>query len=124
MLKTFMDVNLESFIPDTTTGLDIYIRRGTDFLLYRKGELPFTVENQQKLLEGGHRTVYIASEDREKYLAYMESNISRIVADPRFSMEKKTRIVYETSTLPLPRPTLGDGGRTVRFRLEIGRAHV
>lgn len=98
MLKTFMDVNLESFIPDTTTGLDIYIRRGTDFLLYRKGELPFTVDNQRKLLEGGHRTVYIASEDREKYLHYMESNIGRIVADPRFPMEKKTRIVYETST--------------------------
>jgi len=97
-VMNFVEADLEIFVPDTEVGIDLYIRRGSDFLLYRKADLPFTEENREHLLESGHDRIYIASADQNELQLYLEANLSQIVASSRVSIEKKSKIVYDTST--------------------------
>jgi len=97
MLKNLVDVDLWSFVPDSEVGIDLYVRRDSDYVLFRKGDLPFTEDNRQHLLDSGHEKIYIAAADREEFQQYLEANISRIVASPNVPVEKKSKIVYNTS---------------------------
>lgn len=98
MIKNFMEVELESFIPETTLGLDLYILRDSELVLYRKGDVPFTRSNQENLLESGFHQVYISSDDKEKFQQYLETNIGQIISNPNVSLESKSKIVYNSST--------------------------
>ena len=97
MLKNLVGVDLWSFVPDTEVGIDLYIRRDSDYILFRKGDLSFTEDNRQHLLESGHERIYIAATDREEFQQYLEANISHIMASPHVPVEKKSEIVYSTS---------------------------
>lgn len=98
MLRNFVEVELESVVPDTEVGIDLYIRRDSEFMLYRKGNLPFTEENRAHLLENGHDKIYFSATDREEFQHYIEANIGKIVASPQIPVEKKSTIVYKAST--------------------------
>jgi len=98
MLRNFIEVDLESFVVDTALGLDVYIHRDSDFVLFRAGDLPFTQDHLQHLRESGHERVFIAAGDERQFRDYVEANIGRIVADPHIPTDKKSRIVYRTST--------------------------
>ena len=98
MIKSFVEVELESLIPETTLGLDLYILRGSEYLLYCKKTLPFSEEKRQTLLQSGVHQVYIESGDATRFQDYIESNIDTIISNPEISTEKKSKIVYTAST--------------------------
>lgn len=98
MLRSFMEVDLESIIPNTSLGLDIYILRKNDYVLYRRGNIPFEEANRRQLMESGHGKVYIGSDGRQTYQRYLEAHLSTIVADVRVPAKKKAELVYTTTS--------------------------
>ncbi len=98
MIRSFVAIDLETLLPETTLGLDLYIQRGTEYFLYCKGTLPFTEAKRQTLLQSGHFQVYIEREQAALLQRYIETHLREIIANPNLSTEKKSRIVYDAST--------------------------
>jgi len=97
MLKSFIEVDLEELVADTTLELDLYIRRGADYVLYNRGGHAFTAEKKKNLLESGHQRVFIVAGERERYLEYVEDHLESVVADPAIPVEKKSKVLYNAS---------------------------
>ena len=97
-ITNFVEVDLDTLLPETSLGVDIYIARDDRYVLYRKAELPFTEQNHQDLVDQGHQKVYLAAHDRQQFQLYIESTIGQVLASPRIPVEKKSRIVYDVTT--------------------------
>ena len=107
----FMPVHLDSLRIDSILNFDLYIRTGTDYVLYRASDQPFTEENRSSLLQYNVKVLYVAGEKRHQYQEYLEANIKNIVLDPTIEETAKAGIVYDSTKLlvkdVLDNPTLG-----------------
>ncbi len=103
---------LDSLRVDTLLDFDLHIMVHSNLVLYRSADLPFDEANRQKLLENKVERLYVASEYREKYQKYIESNLGSILDDPTVDANQKANVLYETSTNlvkdVLSNPTLGE----------------
>ena len=107
----FMPVHLDSLRIDSILNFDLYIRTGTDYVLYRASDLPFTEENRSSLLQYNVKVLYVSGGRRHQYQEYLEANIKNIVLDPTIEETAKAGIVYDSTKLlvkdVLDNPTLG-----------------
>ncbi len=67
------------------------------FTLYRAENVPFTVKNQQRLLERGTKFLYIRMVDQARFKRVTESRLQDIAEDPKIAASEKSTIIYETS---------------------------
>lgn len=96
----YMRIPLRSLRVDTVTDFNIYLRQGsTDaYTLYREAHLVFAEEHRQRLMDHVLDGIYVANEDRTKYVHYLESHLASIIADPDVPIEEESTIVYTCAT--------------------------
>ncbi len=84
---------------DSITGFDLYLRAqgGRQFILYRRGDLPFREEHLMRLAESRVRTVFMPAAQLDAYANYIEQNLDEIISDPDITLTEKSQIVYECS---------------------------
>jgi HD-GYP domain-containing protein (c-di-GMP phosphodiesterase class II) len=111
----FLPVHLDSLRIDSILSFDLYIRAGTDYVLYRASNLPFTEENRSGLLQYNVKVLYVAGDMRHDYQEYLEANLKSIISDPAIQETTKAVIVYDSAKLlvkdVLNNPTLGENIR-------------
>ena len=96
---SYMPVDLATLRLDTAKSFDIYLRvKEDDYVLYLSRENALTEEDLAKLAEKKVNRLYVSSDQSGDYRRYVEEHISEIIRDPSIPVEKKSRIVYETST--------------------------
>ncbi|MDH4156298.1 MAG: HD-GYP domain-containing protein [candidate division Zixibacteria bacterium] len=114
-IDRFMPVQLDSLRIDSILDFDLYVRAGTDYVLYRASNMPFTEENRSGLLRYNVKVLYVAGDKRRQYQEYLETNIKSIVLDPTIEENAKAGIVYDSAKLlvkdVLDNPTLGNNIR-------------
>jgi HD-GYP domain-containing protein (c-di-GMP phosphodiesterase class II) len=98
MIRNYIQAGLENFVPNTTPGVDVFIRRGSDYQLLLKSGLPVTEEVMERLKELGDGKVFIAASDEEGYQKYQETILSMVINDPDVPARKKCHLVYSTTT--------------------------
>ena len=110
--QKFEPIYLDSLRIDSVLDFDLYLRVGGQLVLYRSANLPFTEKTRQKLIENKVDRLYIPMESRKQYQRYIEKNLRYILNDPEVPEEKKSSILYETSTAlvrdVLANPTFGE----------------
>jgi len=108
----YMPIYLESLRIDTVLNFDLYIKIGSEMILYRSADLPFTYKTRDKLLENKVTRLYVSKQYQHQYQHYIEQNLDKILEDNNIPEPKKAGILYETSkTLMkevLENPTYGD----------------
>jgi HD-GYP domain-containing protein (c-di-GMP phosphodiesterase class II) len=95
----FYPVPVAGLRADLVTGFDLYLatQGGEKFVLYRRSDFVFTNQHRAKLEESGVRDLFIAGQDRDAYLGYLETNLEEIVGDASVPTDQKSLIVYECS---------------------------
>jgi len=115
LTKKFLPVHLEALRLDSIVDFDLYIKIGTDLILYRAADLPFTEKTRSTLLDNNVRYLYVPGADRLKYQKYLESNIGSIIGDKEIPEQTKAGIVYDSTKLlvrdVLANPTLSENVR-------------
>lgn len=106
-ITNFIEVDLDSLLPETILGVDIYIARDSRYVLYRKGDQPFGEEHRRELMEHGHQKVYLSAADRYRFQLYIESTIGEVLRSPHIPVQKKSKIVYDV-TAYLMKDVFGD----------------
>lgn len=102
LLKTqakskYLPIYLETLRIDTVLNFDLYIRIGTEMVLYRSADLPFTEQTRHKLLENNVNRLFVSNKFKAKYQRYIEQNLDKILVDRDVPEERKAEILYETS---------------------------
>jgi len=96
---SYFPIDPASLRFDTVKSFDLYVRVDQDkFLLYLSRDAAFTEEDVQTLAKKKVKLLYICSEDEEGYKQYVEQHLSEIIRDPKIPVDKKSRIVYDTSS--------------------------
>lgn len=85
---------------DSVTGFDLYLRAKGDkqFILYRRGDVPFDREQLVRLADSRVSEIFIPEAQSGAYEAYLEQHLDAIVSDPNLAIREKSRIVYACST--------------------------
>jgi HD-GYP domain-containing protein (c-di-GMP phosphodiesterase class II) len=126
----FFAIPLSSLRLDTVTGFDLYLRSPRDrkHVLYRSGELKFTEDHRSKLQQSSVTKVFISSADRSKYMRYLETNLSQILADDTIPSPEKSKILYGSATQLVQdvfaRPTLGENIKRAQDLVESTVSHL
>jgi len=126
----FYAVPVAGLRTDLVTGFDLYLRtqNGEKFILYRRSDFVFTNAHRTKLEESQVTDLYIAGQARDAYLAYLETNLEEIVADPAVPTDQKSAIVYECSAAlvreALRRPWAGENHTRTRRVVHSTVSHL
>jgi HD-GYP domain-containing protein (c-di-GMP phosphodiesterase class II) len=100
MLGDYFGIPLRTLQVDTIPGFDIYLRgqKKRDYVLYRSGAVKFKEEHKEKLNANRIDEIFIKSSERRFYSQYVEDNLTEIISDQSFPIEKKSKLVYTCST--------------------------
>jgi HD-GYP domain-containing protein (c-di-GMP phosphodiesterase class II) len=126
----FYPVPMAGLRMDLVTGFDLYLRTldGGKFILYRRSDFVFSATHRAKLEESGVRDLYIAGQDRDAYLAYLENNLEEIVADSQLPTDQKSAIVYDCSAAlvreALRRPWAGENHTRTKRVVGVTVSHI
>jgi len=93
----YMVIPLDSLRLESILDFSLYISARGKIVLYRSGDLPFTVKEKTRLLDNRVDKVYIDTVDQNKYFRYIEQNLKDIIKDTNIPTEKKAEVVYNTS---------------------------
>jgi len=84
--------------PDEIVEFDLYLpREGREPVLYRGADLPFTLNDRERLIEHNVDEILISVKDRGAFKRYMERNLGSIVNDDTLPLEERSEILYDTS---------------------------
>ncbi len=85
---------------DTIPWFSIYLRvQGKrEYALYKSRGSKFKEEHKDKLSANRINEIFIKSSERRLYSKYIEDNLKEIIADDSFAIEKKSRLLYNSST--------------------------
>lgn len=76
---------------------DLYFLYQNNYILYRLKNLPWKVEDRQKLADFGVTDLYIRCPSEKGHHYFLENHLSRILEEPEISPKEKASILYETS---------------------------
>ena len=98
----YIKIALESLVLDAAKPFDLYLNvavEGEDrrHVLYLTHEVDFTEEARSNLIAKGVSRLYIAGDQEEQYLQYLEQNLGEIVSDPSVPPEKKTSLLCRSA---------------------------
>jgi HD-GYP domain-containing protein (c-di-GMP phosphodiesterase class II) len=117
-------VRVASLRTGTVPNFDLYLLSGPERnpVLYRRGDLPVTVEDLQRLESNRIEMLYVDSRQEVEYRHYLEANIRSILSDEALPISEKSDILY-TSVQGMvvelmAEPEFGQGVRRCRDLVE------
>lgn len=83
--------------PDTKGQFDIFIRRGTKFVLFNANSLTITRDKVQELANSKTADLYIDKQGLEHYKRYIQENIADLLDDESVSPEERAKAWASTA---------------------------
>jgi len=97
ILEGFVPVYVHSLRVESVIEFDLYLYNGTNMVLLRASQLPFTVRTLASLEENRVARLYVSIDDRDQYQKYVRKNLNTILTDPKVDDFTKTSIVYDSA---------------------------
>lgn len=92
MLLDYSPIVLDSIKQDNFPKVDLYVKHGNDFTLYKPAETKLTSNNIERLRENGTEFVYINSANSEEVQTYIEKCFDDIQSEKALSQFSKNLI--------------------------------
>jgi HD-GYP domain-containing protein (c-di-GMP phosphodiesterase class II) len=98
---TFFSIPIESLMLNSVTRFELYFQPAPNrpYVLYRKGDVPFTVQARKRLLENNLTHLYIRQEDEESYREYIEEHLPELLLSDEVRPHEKAEILYSSAKL-------------------------
>jgi response regulator RpfG family c-di-GMP phosphodiesterase len=85
-------------LPETQGRFSVYLRQDGKLVLYAARGETFTIAHRERLSAMGVRQIWIESEDRADFDAYLRKNIGRILSDETIPEAERAEAWFEVST--------------------------
>lgn len=93
MASGFAPVVLDSIDPDSFPEVNIYVKQGSNYTLYRKDEMELSHGSLDRLRQGGVEYVYIDNGDSSEVLQNVENNLKTIFSNENIPPLSKNMIL-------------------------------
>lgn len=93
----FFPVSPFLLFPGLEATFRVYLRQAGKYVLYTREEDRFQEAHRQRLFEMGVRTVYVLSEQKEAYEAYLERNLTGFLSNESIPGEQRAQVFYDLS---------------------------
>ncbi len=100
MSDSYFPISLHSLRIASIPPFDLFLvhKPASPPVLYRNKDLEFTEEVLEKLRQNDVQNLYVPRHQREDYFSYSSKMVSQTVKDPSVTVERKTRVVYDTTS--------------------------
>lgn len=91
-------VSLDTLLPETLPGVELYVKLGENYVLYKAADVPFTEKDKVRLLERNTRELHVNAAELSSYNQYVEANLPALLHDERLPPGKRQEILCLAST--------------------------
>ena len=92
---SYFPVSPDTLNPRALTDFQVYLKRGSRYVLYTKEREFFSHSLKQRLVENGIDTVYIPYHQQACYESYIKDNLEWILNDASISLEVRSRVFFD-----------------------------
>ena len=94
----FFPVSPFLLFPGLEANFRIYLRQAGKYVLYTREEDRFNESHRQRLFDMGVRSVYVLSEQREAYEAYLERNLTGFLGNESIPGDQRAQVFHDLAT--------------------------
>ncbi len=100
-MSEYTAISKNAIIEDTEIGFNLYLRNGSNvnykYVLFTRGNEQISSKRREQLLNDNSYTLYISTEDTDKYVKYREKNLNDIINDENKSTHEKSGVLYQVA---------------------------
>ncbi|GFM36975.1 HD-GYP domain-containing protein [Desulfovibrio psychrotolerans] len=93
----FFSVSPLMIFPSVMGSFSVYLRQGSEYVLYTGAEEVFTERHKRVLYENGVREVFVRQKHKESYTRYVEENLGHILLDDSIPLRERAGLFYKVS---------------------------
>ncbi|HTP65004.1 MAG TPA: HD domain-containing phosphohydrolase [Geobacteraceae bacterium] len=93
----YVPVAIESIETNIFPDVALYLKSGTNYVLYKSHGRDFSQKDAERLMENSVEFLYVSPGDQELINEFMEKNASRLLRDGAVQNRTKGKIIYQTS---------------------------
>jgi len=93
----YVPVPVESIEPNMFPDVSLYMKSGSNYVLYKSHDNTFSKQDTERLLQNKVDFLYVSPEDMGTINEYMESNADRLLKSDKFDNRTKGKMIYQTS---------------------------
>ena len=97
MSELYVPVGIESIEPDLFPDVALYLKSGTNYVLYKSNGHNFNKLDADRLMANNVAFLYVSPGDMEVITEYLEANAERLLQSDGFDNRVKGKIIYQTS---------------------------
>ncbi len=95
--ELYVPIALESIEPVIFPDVALYIKTGTNYVLYKSNGRDFSGIDHTRLAKNGVEFVYVSVDDIDVINHHMESNAERMLKSNALTSQAKGKVIYQTS---------------------------
>lgn len=97
MSELYVPISIESIEPDVFPDVALFIKSGSNVVLYKSHGRDFSARDSQRLRESGVEFLYVSHGEMEIINEYMENNAERLLKSETLTSTAKGKMMYQTS---------------------------
>ncbi len=94
----YFPVSPDTLNPHALTDFQVYLKRGSRFVLYTRERQYFSEELKKRLVENGMDTVYIPYHQQAAYESYVFDNLEYILGDAEVPPDVRSRVFLDITS--------------------------
>ena len=96
-VTVFVPVSLESIEPTIFPDVALYIKTGSNYVLYKNNGRDFTDHDHERLSTNGVEFVFVSKNDMDVITSHMEASAERLLKSNLLNSRAKGKMIYQTS---------------------------
>ena len=97
MSATYLPVAIETIEPDVFPDVELFLKIGSNYVLYKSHCREFTSKESERLKENDVEFLYVSPGEMEVITEYMENNAERLLQSQTLTNKAKGKMMYQTS---------------------------
>ncbi len=95
--EVFVPISLESIEPVIFPDVALYIKTGSNYVLYKNHGRDFCDHDHERLSNNGVEFIYVSKNDMDVITSHMEASAERLLKSNVLSAKAKGKMIYQTS---------------------------
>ena len=93
----YLPIPLKHVTPASLAGIDIFLLKNNEYVLYSVVDLQFGPQDAERLRENGIEFVYVSVQEHQRYYQTLEKHLATIIGDEKIRQKAKAQMLYSTS---------------------------
>lgn len=95
--EVYVPIAMESIEPVIFPDVALYIKTGSNYVLYKSNGRDFTLRDHERLASNGVEFIFVSKDDMDVINSHMEASAERLLQGDILTPKAKGKMIYQTS---------------------------